>query len=113
MSENQRDPQYKLRWPAELRDKISESAKQNNRSMNAEILLRLENSFLLLSEPTDGFERHIETSKNVSMPMSIKSLDPIPMFNLEEVKKILNEIQESQEKVLESAKELHNLAKNR
>lgn len=45
MSENQRDPQYKLRWPEELRDKIQASAKENNRSMNAEIVHRLENSF--------------------------------------------------------------------
>lgn len=45
MSENQRDPQYKLRWPEDLRDKIMESAKNNNRSINAEICARLEQSF--------------------------------------------------------------------
>lgn len=45
MSENQRDPQYKLRWPEELRDMVSQSAKVNNRSINAEIIYRLEQSF--------------------------------------------------------------------
>lgn len=45
MSENQRDPQYKLRWSVELRDKIAESAKKHNRSMNADIIARLEDSF--------------------------------------------------------------------
>ena len=45
MSENQRDPQYKLRWPEELRDMVSQSAKDNNRSINAEIIYRLEQSF--------------------------------------------------------------------
>lgn len=45
MSENQRDPQYKLRWPEDLRDKIMISAKTNNRSINAEICARLEQSF--------------------------------------------------------------------
>ncbi|WP_180102206.1 Arc family DNA-binding protein [Acinetobacter sp. YH12126] len=43
---HQTDPQYKLRWSAELRDKIQESAKEHNRSINAEICTRLEQSFL-------------------------------------------------------------------
>lgn len=45
VSENQRDPQYKLRWSEELRDKIAQSAKEHNRSMNADIVARLEQSF--------------------------------------------------------------------
>lgn len=36
---------YNLRLPPELKDKISESAKELNRSMNADIVARLENSF--------------------------------------------------------------------
>jgi hypothetical protein len=45
MSENQRDPQYKLRWPEDLRDDVMNAAKQNNRSINQEIIVRLEQSF--------------------------------------------------------------------
>ena len=45
MSENQKEPQYKLRWSEELRDKIMNSAKEQNRSINAEICARLEQSF--------------------------------------------------------------------
>jgi sugar lactone lactonase YvrE len=45
MSENQRDPQYKLRWPEDLRDDVMNAAKQNNRSINQEIIARLEQSF--------------------------------------------------------------------
>ncbi|WP_228257090.1 Arc family DNA-binding protein [Acinetobacter piscicola] len=45
MSENQRDPQYKLRWSKELREKVAASAKAYNRSMNADIVARLERSF--------------------------------------------------------------------
>lgn len=45
MSENQKDPQYKLRWSEELRKKITDAAKENNRSINAEITTRLEESF--------------------------------------------------------------------
>nr|WP_252047847.1 Arc family DNA-binding protein [Acinetobacter bereziniae] len=42
---HQTDPQYKLRWSEELREKIAQSAKKHNRSMNADIIARLEKSF--------------------------------------------------------------------
>ncbi|NUF21514.1 Arc family DNA-binding protein, partial [Acinetobacter oleivorans] len=37
--------EYKVRMPQELKDKITESAKELNRSMNADIVARLEDSF--------------------------------------------------------------------
>ncbi len=42
----QTEPQYKLRMPHELKDKIKSSAEKKNRSMNADIVARLEQSFL-------------------------------------------------------------------
>lgn len=39
------DPQMNLRFPAELKGQIEEAAKSNGRSMNAEIVARLEASF--------------------------------------------------------------------
>ncbi|CNI02408.1 Rha family transcriptional regulator [Yersinia frederiksenii] len=39
------DPQLRIRLPIELKEKIEESAKTNNRSMNAEIVQRLDMSF--------------------------------------------------------------------
>lgn len=39
------DPQFKLRVSPELRDEIERAAKANNRSMNAEIVARLQSSF--------------------------------------------------------------------
>lgn len=41
----QTDPQYKMRLPPELKERIAESAKAHNRSMNADIVARLEKSF--------------------------------------------------------------------
>lgn len=41
----QTDPQYKLRFPPKLKERIEEAAKASGRSMNAEIVSRLENSF--------------------------------------------------------------------
>ncbi|MCF9034198.1 Arc family DNA-binding protein [Acinetobacter nectaris] len=37
--------QYNLRWTEELREKITKEAKRNTRSMNQEIIARLEQSF--------------------------------------------------------------------
>ncbi|ENL8529739.1 Arc family DNA-binding protein [Acinetobacter baumannii] len=37
--------QYNLRWSEELRDKIADEANKNTRSMNQEIIARLEHSF--------------------------------------------------------------------
>lgn len=37
--------QYNLRWSEEMRDKIAAVAKENTRSMNQEILARLEQTF--------------------------------------------------------------------
>ncbi len=56
MSDNQRDPQYKLRWSEELRNKVVDSAKLHNRSINAEICLRLEQSFEKASPDLQAFE---------------------------------------------------------
>lgn len=41
--------EYKMRMSQELKDKIAESAKELNRSMNADIVARLEDSFLVAS----------------------------------------------------------------
>lgn len=40
------DPQLRIRLPIELKEKIEYFAKENNRSMNAEIVSRLEATFL-------------------------------------------------------------------
>ena len=40
----QTDPQYKLRLPADLKEKIKKASEENHRSMNAEIVARLEKS---------------------------------------------------------------------
>lgn len=39
------DSQFKLRMPAELRAHVEQAAKQSRRSLNAEIVLRLEATF--------------------------------------------------------------------
>ena len=48
--------QYNLRWSDELKEKIAQSAKEHNRSMNADIVARLENSFKPETNPRETFE---------------------------------------------------------
>lgn len=50
MSSKHLNAQYNLRWPDELKEKIAQSAKAYNRSMNADIIARLERSFLTESD---------------------------------------------------------------
>ena len=44
--------QYNLRWPDDLKEKIAQSAKEHNRSMNADIVARLEQSLANEDLPT-------------------------------------------------------------
>lgn len=48
------DPQMKIRLPADLKDQIEASAKESGRSMNAEIVARLEGSFELRQPANNG-----------------------------------------------------------
>ena len=50
MSSKHLNAQYNLRWPDELKEKIAQSAKEHNRSMNADIVARLEQSFEIDSD---------------------------------------------------------------
>lgn len=56
MSSGHLNAQYNLRLPDELKQKIAESAKELNRSMNADIVARLE----------DSFEKHITSEHEVN-----------------------------------------------
>lgn len=49
--------QYNLRWSEELKNKIAESAKAHNRSMNADIVARLEKSFEEGNDNKDSFNQ--------------------------------------------------------
>lgn len=68
---HQTDPQYKLRWPKELREKVAQSAKEHNRSMNADIVARLEQSFELSERQAVIEQNHLNnimtTSANVEV----------------------------------------------
>lgn len=45
-------PDFKVRLPQELKDRIAEAARENNRSMNVEIVAALERAFPSEGGPT-------------------------------------------------------------
>jgi hypothetical protein len=47
------DPQMKLRLPPELKEMLAEAAIENNRSLNAEVVSRLQESFTDGASPID------------------------------------------------------------
>jgi hypothetical protein len=51
------DPQFKLRMPTALRAQVEQSAKAARRSLNAEIVIRLESSFAQVAPSTNEQER--------------------------------------------------------
>ena len=80
------DPQFNVRMPADLKEKIEEAAKENGRSMNAEIVYRLQQSL---------DEGRAETISNIRH-MELRIVDPSigkgpqKIFNaLDEMEKIL------------------------
>ena len=51
------DPQFNVRMPADLKEKIDEAAKENGRSMNAEIVYRLQKSIEEDQAETGGIQQ--------------------------------------------------------
>ena len=70
MTEKQ-PPSYPLRMPQELRERLTEAAKANNRSMNAEIVARLERSF------QDGDEDFEQGFRSVMQEKEIARLNAL------------------------------------
>ena len=52
----------KVRVTPEFREKIVSTAKQNNRSMNQEIVARLEESFTIIQETKDSQQKLVEST---------------------------------------------------
>ena len=79
------DPQFNVRMPADLKEKIEEAAKENGRSMNAEIVYRLQKSIEEDQAETGGIQ---QIEFRIVDPSIGKG--PQKIFNaLEEMEKIL------------------------
>lgn len=109
MSENQKEPQYKLRWSEELRDKVVESAKSHSRSINAEICTRLEESFnqtnLVASDP---YKRMLMA--NIAMIVASEADNPNPSFT-RAMERITKAIMVDEKYLFDIHKELKNQEK--
>lgn len=84
----QTDPQMKLRFPPELKTQIEASAKENNRSMNAEIVARLQESFRQPEAPVTPAllmlrKLHDESTARLAELRAIKNPSPMEQVELE------------------------------
>ena len=87
------DPQMKIRLPAELKDCIEMAAKQLGRSMNAEIIERLSQSFLPSKQGT-----HVVLDAKLNEVVSMTISIPTEAFSesmLEAMKPVLLYLSES------------------
>lgn len=101
MSANQKDPQYKLRWSEELRDKIAQSAKAYKRSMNADIVARLERSFETESDFSPLKMPPMELKKKLERAKEELQLQKEPT---QELNLIISSNDEDEEKIVISKK---------
>ncbi|NRF08305.1 Arc family DNA-binding protein [Agrobacterium pusense] len=70
MAPKQTDPQFKLRLTPEIKEAVEKAAAANGRSMNAEIMFRLEYSFKLRFAGMDGYSFFGERSYDDGLRMS-------------------------------------------
>ena len=90
------DPHFRLRLPAELKDKIEHSAKMNSRSINAEIVSRLTNSFspqveITLPHASPDLLKAIQQMSSTIAMLTLKAAGyPVNEFS-EEDKRVLGE----------------------
>jgi predicted DNA-binding protein len=76
------DPQTNIRLPLGLKERLSAAARANTRTMNAEVVSRLERSFVDAQAgvvPEDAIKAILETREMVSeLHQAIKSPPPSP-----------------------------------
>ncbi|WP_180163574.1 Arc family DNA-binding protein [Acinetobacter sp. YH12069] len=101
--------QHKLRMPPELKEKLFHSAKDMNRSLNAEIVARLEESFnetgLVASDP---YKRMLLA--NVAMIVASEADNPNPSFT-RAMERITKAIMVDEKYLFDIYKELKNQEK--
>ncbi len=82
---------YTLRLPAELKAKVAESAQSHNRSLNADIVARLEKSFTLSNLDQSEI---IQASNSSLAAYRIAILRVLEKGNIAELKKFLSQTYE-------------------
>ncbi len=94
-----RDPQFNVRIPAELKQAIEEAAKENNRSINSEIVYRLQQSFEVNGNQNIKNTTYVIEWQN---QMQKAAIDQLVVFN--DVLDLVGDKSISQEEKKEKAK---------
>ena len=75
------DPQLKLRLPPDLKSRVEDAAKANNRSMNAEIVSRLQGTFTetaVLPIPKEAVLAHLKQITKI-LERSMPDIEPVQL----------------------------------
>ncbi|RZG48047.1 Arc family DNA-binding protein [Acinetobacter wuhouensis] len=85
---------YNLRLPQELKDKIAESAKELNRSMNADIVARLEDSFIRSdsSAPTNADVKIFHLKNGIKRVVFGKLLNNLSLDYTQELDQLRDDV---------------------
>lgn len=104
---------YNLRLPPELKEKIQESAKQLNRSMNADIVARLEKSFEPEINVSETFEFESMKSAYLKQTEELKAQLEAQANKLTEQYNLLAEQQLKQAAILQEIIEFQEWKKSK
>lgn len=93
------DPQLKLRLTEELRDRLKAAAEENARSMNAEIVQRLEFSFLSVPSLPKALYQRVEyaarsnhRSVEAEIEIALRKSFPEPVMTIEKFLDFLGQV---------------------
>lgn len=106
MSDSPKHVTVRLRVPPELRDKISASSEQYNRSMNADMVARLEQSFELSERQAVIEENHIHNTEFFARNIAMQEKLVHQIQENEEIQKRLIETQQRLIKLLGKSEDL-------
>lgn len=85
------DPPFKLRFPGDMRERIAAAAKANNRSMNAEVIARLEQTFGAPVLLTKNYDKALEDAAYKALFDAFARLSKSdPASKIESIEVIIN-----------------------
>lgn len=94
------DVQTNLRLPADLKDKLQEAALENNRSLSAEVVVRLRSTFQALPAFVSAMRQQQEAladleEKRSTLVLLLSAVDPkvAPKVELDMLKRRINEVE--------------------
>ncbi len=88
------NPQVNFRIPPELKEQLESAAKENHRSITAELVARLEQSFKNVIDP----DQPVKTGSALTQQLGPKGIEP-PGLIQQQLSELTKEVRELKEKI--------------